>query len=161
MDAQVPNSVLSPGDAKLPMISAGAASPGEHVSAQADATPRLVRIAIADDSDDLCMMLAELVNASPGLQCVAQITEQRELVDAVAASQPDVLLLDLLFGGVSSLPLVPQLRAANTKTRIVIHSGFDIDPLANRALDSGAVAVIPKGCDPYELIAAIRRIARD
>ena len=111
--------------------------------------------------DDLCAMLAELVNSSPGLQCVARITAQRDLVAAIAASQPDVLLLDLLFGGVSSLPLVPQLRAANTKTRIVIHSGFDIDPLATRALDGGAVAVIPKGGDPDELIAAIRRIARD
>ena len=131
------------------------------MTVQAETAPRLVRVAIADDSDDLCMMLAELVNASTGLQCVARITQQRDLLDAIAASQPDVLLLDLLFGGVSSLPLVPQLRAANTKTRIVIHSGFDIDPLATRALDGGAVAVIPKGGDPDELIAAIRRIARD
>jgi two-component system invasion response regulator UvrY len=121
----------------------------------------MVRVAIADDSDDLCMMLAELVNSSPGLRCVAQITVQRELIEAVAASQPDVLLLDLLFGGESSLPLVPQLRAANHKTRIVIHSGFDIDPLAHSALQGGAVAVIPKGGDPDELIAAIRQIARD
>lgn len=131
------------------------------MSAHPDTPPQLVRVAIADDSDDLCLMLAELVNASPGLHCVARITEQRDLVDAVAASQPDVLLLDLNFGGVSSLPLVPQLRAANAKTRIVIHSGFDIDVLATSALDGGAVAVIPKGGDPDELIAAIRRIARD
>lgn len=119
-----------------------------------------VRVAIADDSDDLCLMLAELVNASPGLRCVAKITVQRDLIAAIAASQPDVLLLDLLFGGVSSLPLVPRLRAANAKTRIVIHSGYDIDPLATSLLDGGAVAVIPKGGDPDELIAAIRRIAR-
>jgi two-component system invasion response regulator UvrY len=131
------------------------------VNAQLESTPSLVRVAIADDSDDLCVMLAELVNASPGLQCVARITQQQGLVDAVARSQPDVLLLDLLFGGVSSLPLVPRLRAANNKTRIVIHSGYDIDPLADSALDGGAVAVIPKGGDPEELIAAIRRIALD
>jgi DNA-binding NarL/FixJ family response regulator len=131
------------------------------VSAQVETAPRLVRVAIADDSDDLCMMLAELVNASPGMQCVARITAQRGLVEAVAAGQPDVLLLDLNFGGVSSLPLVPQLRAASQKTRIVIHSGFDIDPLTTRALDGGAVAVIPKGGDPDELIAAIRRVALD
>lgn len=154
---------LVQGIRKLPTISAAAAArcPGEHVSAEAETAPRLVRVAIADDSEDLCTMLAELVNASPGLQCVARITAQPDLVQAIAASEPDVLLLDLLFGGVSSLPLVPQLRAANAKTRIVIHSGFDIDPLAARALDGGAVAVIPKGGDPEELIAAIRRIARD
>jgi len=118
-----------------------------------------VRVAIADDSDDLCMMLAELVNASPGLRCVAQITAQDQLLGAIAASQPDVLVLDLLFGGVSSLPMVPQLRAAHARTRIVIHSGYDIDPLAHSALDGGAVAVIPKGGDPDELIATIRRVA--
>ena len=119
-----------------------------------------VRVAVADDSDDLCLMLAELVNASPGLQCVAQITAQHELVGAIAASKPDVLVLDLLFGGVSSLPLVPQLRAANSATRIVIHSGYDLDRLSSSALKGGAVAVIPKGSDPDELIATIRRVAQ-
>ena len=119
-----------------------------------------VRVAIADDSIDLCLMLAELVNASPGLLCVAQITAQHELVEAIATTKPDVLVLDLLFGGVSSLPLVPQLRAANAATRIVIHSGYDIDRLSTSALDGGAVAVIPKGSDPDELIATILRVAR-
>ncbi len=118
-----------------------------------------MRVAVADDSDDLCLMLAELVNSSPGLQCVAQITTQGELLSAIAATQPDVLVLDLLFGGISSLPLVPQLHAAHSRTRIVIHSGYDIDPLSTSALDGGAVAVVPKGGDPEELIATIRRVA--
>jgi two-component system, NarL family, invasion response regulator UvrY len=129
------------------------------VTAELDTAPP-VRVAVADDSDDLCLMLAELVNSSPGLQCVAQITTQDELLGAIAAGKPDVLVLDLLFGGISSLPLVPQLRAASSRTRIVIHSGYDIDPLSTSALDGGAVAVIPKGGDPDELIATIRRVAR-
>ena len=118
-----------------------------------------VRVAIADDSDDLRLMLCELVNASAGLECVASITAPEHLIASVTECQPDVLVLDLLFGGISSLPLVPQLRAANARTRIVIHSGYDISRLATSALDSGAVAVIPKGGDPEELIAAIRRVA--
>lgn len=130
------------------------------MTAQPDPIAPLIRVAIADDSDDLLMMLAELVNASPGLQCVARIAAPQQLMNAVADSQPDVLVLDLLFGGITSLPLVPQLRAANANTRIVIHSGYDIDRLASGALDGGAVAVIPKGGDPEELIAAIRRVAR-
>ena len=129
------------------------------MTAESETAPP-VRVAIADDSDDLCLMLAELVNSSPGLQCVAQITTQGELLGAIAAGKPDVLVLDLLFGGISSLPLVPQLRAASSRTRIVIHSGYDIDPLSTSALDGGAVAVIPKGSDPDDLIATIRRVAR-
>ncbi len=85
------------------------------MTAESKTAPQPVRVAIADDSDDLCLMLAELVNASPGLLCVAKITAQRDLLAAVTASQPDVLVLDLLFGGISSLPLVPQLRAASIK----------------------------------------------
>ncbi len=124
-----------------------------------DPVPPLVRVAIADDNDDLRLMLAELVNASPGLRCVAQITVQKELLGAIAASQPDILVLDLLFGGVSSLPLVPQLQAVHPKTRIIIHSGYDLETLALNALNGGAAAVIPKGGDPDELIATIRRVA--
>lgn len=131
------------------------------MTAESKTAPQPVRVAIADDSDDLCLMLAELVNASVGLLCVAKITAQRDLIAAVTASQPDVLVLDLLFGGISSLPLVPQLRAASNKTRIVIHSGYDIDPLATHALNGGAAAVIPKGGDPDELIAMIRRVAQE
>jgi two-component system, NarL family, invasion response regulator UvrY len=131
------------------------------VTVHSDPAPPLVRVAVADDNHDLCLMLAELVNASPGMQCVAQIKAQKDLLDAIGASQPDVLVLDLLFCGVSSLPLIPQLRAAHRNTRIIIHTGYDIDPLATRALDGGAAAVIPKGGDPDELIATIRRLARD
>ena len=131
------------------------------MTVESETTPQPVRVAIADDSDDLCLMLAELVNASPGLLCVATITTQRELLAAITANQPDVLVLDLLFGGISSLPLVPQLRAASSRTRIVIHSGYDIDPLATHALNGGAAAVIPKGGDPEELIAMIRRVAQE
>lgn len=131
------------------------------MTAEPTPAPQPVRVAIADDSDDLCLMLAELVNASPGLLCVAKITTQRDLITSVAASQPDVLVLDLLFGGISSLPLVPQLRAVSSRTRIVIHSGYDIDPLATHALNGGAAAVIPKGGDPDELIAMIRHVAQE
>jgi len=134
-------------------------SPEMPVTVPQAAAAAPVRVAIADDSDDLCLMLAELVNASPGLTCVMQVTAQKDLLSAIAASQPDVLVLDLLFGGISSLPMIPQLRAANAHTRIVIHSGYDIDPLATSALAGGAVAVIPKGGDPDELIATIRRVA--
>jgi DNA-binding NarL/FixJ family response regulator len=130
------------------------------VTAKPDPARSPVRVAIADDSDDLRLMLAELVNASPGMECVARITAPEELMAAVLQSRPDVLVLDLLFGGISSLPLVPKLRAANSTTRIVIHSGYDLDRLASSALDGGAVAVIPKGGDPEELIEAIRRAAQ-
>ena len=51
------------------------------------------------------------------------------------------------------------LRSTSSNTRIVIHSGYDIDPLATHALNGGAAAVIPKGGDPEELIATIRRVA--
>jgi DNA-binding NarL/FixJ family response regulator len=129
------------------------------VTADSKTAPQTVRVAIADDSEDLCLMLAELVDASDGMLCVAKITSQRDVVAAVTASQPDVLVLDLLFGGISSLPLVPQLRAASNRTRIVIHSGYDIDPLATHALNGGAAAVIPKGGDPEDLIAMIRSVA--
>ncbi len=131
------------------------------MTADPQSVPLPVRVAVADDSDDLCLMLAELVNASSGLECVVTVTEQRDLLAAVAAQQPDVLVLDLLFGGISSLPLVPQLRAASTRTRIVIHSGYDIDSLTTHALQGGAAAVVAKGGDPDELIAIIRRVARD
>ena len=124
-----------------------------------DVEARSVRVAVADDCDDLCVMLAELVNCTPGLQCVAQVTDQNSLMAMVASARPDVLLLDLLFDGVSSLPLVPKLRAAHGHTRIVIHSGYDMDRLTQSALGGGAVAVVPKGGDPDALIATIRRVA--
>lgn len=129
------------------------------MTAPPDVANREVRVAIADDSHDLCAMLAELVNASPGLRCVAQITSQQNLIEQVQASAPAVLILDLLFGGISSLPLLPRLRALSPDTRIIIHTGYDIDPLASGALDGGAVAVIPKGGDPDELIATITEVA--
>lgn len=129
-----------------------------HVTSQ-PSTP--VRVAVADDNEDLCLVLGELIHESEGLACVARITVREEVLKCVAACQPDVLVLDLMLGGENSLSLLPELAARSPGTRVLIHSGYKLDALAVDVTRRGAVAYIAKGGDPDELIEAIKRIAHE
>jgi len=85
-----------------------------------------------------------LVPASPA--CVA--------FAAILRLNITIALLATVIGTALSPFYIPALAA--------MFGGYhlDIDPLATRALDGGASAVIPKGGDPDELIATIRKIAQ-
>lgn len=135
--------------------------PGAAVTGASAGVPPPLRVAIADDHEDLCVVLAELIDQTAGLACVVRLTRRADVVAAVRSSTPDVLVLDLMLGGLSSLPLLPDILAGSPRTRVVIHSGHDIAALAADATRRGAVAYVAKSGDPDELLEAIRRAGGD
>lgn len=124
-------------------------------------TEQRIRVAIADDNRDLCVVLAELVNITAGLVCVGVVTQREAVLDAVSTLQPDVLILDLMLGGSSSLTLLPELASTSPTTRVLVHSGYHLDELAADSVRRGAVAYVAKGGEPDELLDMIRRVGGD
>lgn len=124
---------------------------------RASGTATTLRVMVADDNQALCQVLAQLIDECPGLSSVAPVFTRDDLVKSVLVQRPDVLVLDLNIGGTSSLTLLTELRAVSPSTRVVIHSGYQLEALASDAARRGAVAYVAKGGDPDTLIEAIRR----
>lgn len=126
-----------------------------HVSTEA-AAERTRRVLIAEDDDDLRHVLARVIDAEPDLRCVGSVAVPEQIAEAVARLQPDVLVLDLVLEGGTSMHLIRRLRADYRDLRIVLHSGYVGSVVLSEARRRGATACVAKGDDYDHLIDAIR-----
>jgi DNA-binding NarL/FixJ family response regulator len=120
----------------------------------------MLRVLIAEDHDDLRTALREIIDAEDDMKCVATVASPEQLVRTAASLQPDVLVLDLLLDGGSSLHPLRELRREMPELRIIVYSGYLSDAVHREARARGASAFIPKGGGFGELLAEIRRQGR-
>jgi DNA-binding NarL/FixJ family response regulator len=119
-------------------------------------TARRKRVLIAEDSDDLRHVLARVIDAEPDLRCVGTVAVPEQLPTAVAQLQPDVLVLDLVLEGGTSMHQIQRLHADHPELRIVLYSGYVGSVVLGEARRRGAAACIAKGDDYESLMDAIR-----
>ncbi len=108
-------------------------------------TGPVLRVVIADDSDDLRLLLRLQLTAQAGYDLVGEAATGPEATEIVATTQPDLILLDLAMPGGNGLDAIPEIRRVSPDTRIVVVSGFSHDHLGRRALAAGAHAYVEKG----------------
>jgi DNA-binding NtrC family response regulator len=69
---------------------------------------------------------------------------------ALAASAPDIVLLDIVMPGLSGVDALPAIRAVAPRAAIIMISGTSDEALARRALSHGAFDYLRKPIDlPY------------
>lgn len=119
-----------------------------------------VRVAIADDHAMLRSGLKLLINSQPDMEMVAEAGTHAETLGMVAASQPDVLTLDLSMPDGQPRNLIEMLAANHPATRILVLSMHEDPALVRMALAAGASGYLAKQSADSELITAIRTVAR-
>jgi DNA-binding NarL/FixJ family response regulator len=112
-----------------------------------------VTVQIADDH----LMFAEPNGRYLALHhdVLPPVTALKEISPALSSRKPDVLLLDIMFGNVSSLTILPALVAAHPAVRVVMVTGMADAALLSSALACGAMGYVLKDGGPAELLLAI------
>ena len=109
--------------------------------------------ALVVDDDDALRMLIRVNLELEGFQ-VREAANVRDAEIALREERPDVVLLDVHLGGVSSNDLLERLRASEIPVALVTGS-VDVEEYRDRA-----DAVVAKPFVPQELVALARRLAR-
>lgn len=117
--------------------------------------PSSVSIVLADDHRVFRSALRVLIEADGRFTVLAQSGNVDETVEAVSASRPQVLVLDLNMGGTSSLDAIPRLRSIAPETQIVVLTMEKEPAVARAALDAGAMGYVVKDAADSELMNAI------
>jgi len=120
---------------------------------------RRVTLLIADDHP----IVAEGVATSleRWFRVAGIVTALVDLPNAIRTHAPAVTVLDLSFGGESSLRMLPRLVRDFPATRFVILTAHDDEVLADKALQAGARGFVVKRSAPTELRVAIEEILED
>ncbi|WP_310051641.1 response regulator transcription factor [Agrilutibacter niabensis] len=96
------------------------------------------------------------------LECFASVevvSEGQQLLDAVQASSPDVIVADISMPGMGGLQALRSLRAAGNTTPFLILTMHDAIGFVEEALHCGANGYVPKHAAGEELVRAIREVA--
>ncbi|MBT2585202.1 response regulator transcription factor [Arthrobacter sp. ISL-95] len=117
-----------------------------------------ITVLIVDDDPEIRSSLQSLLEAAGYL--VELAADGREALERVAATSPDLLLVDVLMPVMDGLGLCRMLRAAgNTVPILLLTARSDVaDCVAG--LDAGADDYLSKPFDPHELLARLRAMAR-
>jgi len=115
-----------------------------------------ITIAIADDHALVREGTRQLLERHGDLQVVAEVARGDEVLDAVLATRPAVLLLDVRLPGASGIEVLREVRAAAPETRVVMLSAFADPDYVGAALAAGAAGYLLKTAPAGEVAQAIR-----
>jgi two-component system, NarL family, response regulator LiaR len=117
------------------------------------------RVVIADDHrvvrDGLCFLLGQ----EPGVEIVGEAGDGRRAVDVVAATRPDVLLLDLYMPELDGHAVIAALRDTPHCPAIVVLTSAADDEHLVRAMHTGATSYLLKTASAEQVIGAVRDAA--
>ena len=112
------------------------------------------RVLLADDHFVVAEGLRSLL--APHFDVVGIASDGRELLAAAGALDPDVVVLDISMPSLSGVEAARQLRAANSRAKVVFLTMHREVAYAARALEAGASAFVLKHSAASELVTAIQ-----
>jgi DNA-binding NarL/FixJ family response regulator len=118
-----------------------------------------IRVAIVDDHSVVRAGLRRLLEASAGIDVVGDAPDGRAALELVAASRPDVVLMDLSMPAMDGIEATAAITRDAPDVRVLVLTSFADHDDVLRALDAGAAGYILKDCEPDELLAAVRAAA--
>ncbi|MBP3977522.1 response regulator transcription factor [Microbacterium sp. BLY] len=118
----------------------------------------MIRVVLVDDQALFRAGIRMLVASQPDLEVVGEAGDGREALDVVAATRPDVVLMDIRMPVMDGLTATAEILARPEPPRIVMLTTFDLDEAAARAIRQGASGFLLKDADPEFLLAAIRTV---
>jgi len=117
-----------------------------------------IRVMLVDDHKTMLWGLEKLLaGAHPAMRVVGSAGDIDTALAMAADKLPDVVLLDIDLGGVSSVDFLPALLAGGAARALMFSGTRDQDELC-RAVRSGARGVVGKDASAEQLIAAIARV---
>ena len=118
----------------------------------------MISIMIADDQELIRESLKIVLDQHADMKVTALAENGRQLMDLLAAQQPDVILMDVRMPELDGVQATRIVKERYPKVRIIILTTFDDDEYVFNALKYGASGYLLKGVSVPELTRAIRTV---
>ena len=119
-----------------------------------------IRVAIADDHRVLVAALEAMLARAPDIAVIGTAGDGAALLDLVAKSKPDVVVMDIGMPGMNGIEATHRLTAGRSATKVIVLSGYTDKRFVLEALKAGAMGYVVKSSAADELPRAIRAAAQ-
>lgn len=129
-----------------------------------------IRVIIADDQELVRAGFSMVIGSQPDMTVAAQARDGSEAVALAETLHPDVVLMDVRMPGMDGIEATRRISAlqhqyaddgraiAQTCTRVIILTTFDLDEYVMAAINAGASGFLLKDTEPETLLNSIRTV---
>jgi DNA-binding NarL/FixJ family response regulator len=117
--------------------------------------PEPVTVVVADDQAAVREGLVLLLGTLPGIAVVGQAEDGVAAVETVAATQPQVVLMDLNMPRLDGVEATRRIRADHPGTQVVVLTTYSDDESILGALQAGALGYLTKDATRAEIGRAV------
>jgi DNA-binding NarL/FixJ family response regulator len=121
---------------------------------------RVLRVLLADDHTLVRAGLRSLVEQVKDVSVVAEANDGHEVLTAVAAHHPDIVMMDITMPGMNGFEAALRLKKEHPQVKIIILSMHASEEYVLQALRAGASGYLVKDSAPLELALALQAVAR-
>jgi DNA-binding NarL/FixJ family response regulator len=117
-----------------------------------------LRVVLVDDQELVRSGLRRILRRKDGFEIVAECADGSEVREAVAAHQPDVVVMDLRMRNIDGIEATRRLREDPDAPPVLVLTTFDDDELLSGALRAGAAGFLLKDSPAEDLVRAVRAV---
>lgn len=120
----------------------------------------MIRVFLVDDHEIVRRGVADLINAEKDLEVVGEASTVKQAVGRIAATLPDVAVLDVRLPDGNGVDLCRDIRSAYPQVNCLMLTAYDDDEASYLAVLAGAAGYVLKDIKGQGLLDSIRRVAR-
>jgi DNA-binding NarL/FixJ family response regulator len=118
----------------------------------------VIRVLIADDQALVRGGFRAILAGHPDIDVVAEAGTGVEAVAQVAATVPDVALVDVRMPEMDGIEATRRITAAGSGCHVLMLTTFDVDEHVYDAFRAGAAGFLLKTVSPEDLVTAVRAV---
>lgn len=113
------------------------------------------RVAIVEDDGGLRSQLEEILKSADRVTFVGSFCSAEEALEGIAATKPDVILMDIKLPGMSGIECVARLRKNLPAAHVIMLTVYEDSDRIFQALQAGADGYLVKSSPTETLLEAI------
>lgn len=119
------------------------------------------KILIVDDHPSVREGLALRISLHSDLEVCGEADSEEQALALAKQTDPDLVLVDISLKSGHGIELIKRIKSLNSKTKMLVISGFQESLYAERALRAGALGFLNKQESNEKMIEAIRTVLAD
>lgn len=120
-----------------------------------------IRVLIGDDNREFCELLRSFVEGQPDLEVAGVAHNGAEVIESIARTQPDVLILDIIMPHLDGIGVLEHMGRMDLRVRpkVIMLTAFGQENITQKVLEMGADYYVLKPFSLEVLGNRIRQLA--